>query len=127
MAAKSVEVTEEEEEVVIVEDAGVVVFFLVGFKGTEEVVGLCFGIDLDFLVAFFLGTGFGLVGFADLSDSFAFLLLRVSICFSRARVCVSLKVEKWKQIKYQCQEKVNNLPGYQLPGQELVASMFTIK
>ena len=92
MAAKSVEVTEEEEEVVIVEDAGVVVFFLVGFKGTEEVVGLCFGIDLDFLVAFFLGTGFGLVGFADLSDSFAFLLLRVSICFSRARVCVSLRV-----------------------------------
>ena len=90
MAAKSVEVTEEEEEVVVVEDAGVVVFFLVGFNGTEEVVGLCFGIDLDFLVAFFLGTGFGLVGFADLSDSFAFLLLRVSICFSRARVCVSL-------------------------------------
>ena len=92
MAAKSVEVTEEEEEVVVVEDAGVVVFFLVGFNGTEEVVGLCFGIDLDFLVAFFLGTGFGLVGFADLSDSFAFLLLRVSICFSRARVCVSLSV-----------------------------------
>ena len=46
MAAKSVEVTEEEEEVVVVEDAGVVVFFLVGFNGTEEVVGLCFGIDL---------------------------------------------------------------------------------